>query len=123
MRRSAPWSHPILIGMSHAMCLFRNIKISPNPPEPAGTRGGTRQKTQRGLSDIRFWSEGEDPEPAGTRSGTRGFWEMSHAIWPFHGVTPGLYYITIKERCEAIFCGLGACRSLAWRLPGGSLDF
>ena len=109
--------------MSHAICLFPHIGIAPPPPEPAGTRGGTRQKTQRGLSDIRFWSEGEDPEPAGTRSGTRGFWEMSHAIWPFHGVTLGLYYITIKERCGTLFLVWGLAEGLAWRLLGGPLEF
>ena len=86
------------------------MEVAPTPLEPAGTRGGTCQKIQRGLSETQFWSEREDPEPAGTRSGARGFSEMPHAICPFHGVTPGLYYITIKERCEAIFCGVGACR-------------
>ena len=88
MRRNALWSHPTLIAMPHAMCLFRHIKVSPNPPEPAGTRGGTRQKMQRGHNETRFWPEEATPEPAGTRSGTRVFFEMLYTICPFYGLTP-----------------------------------
>ena len=109
--------------MSHTICLFRHVEDAPHHPEPAGTRGGTRQKMQRGLSDTRFLSEREDSEPAGTRSGTRGFLEMLHAICPFHGVTPGLYYITIKERCGTIFLAWGLAEGLAWRLQGGPVEF
>ena len=53
--------------MSHAICLFRHVEDAPHHPEPAGTRGGTRQKMQRGSATHDFGPKEKTrnpPEPA-----------------------------------------------------------
>ena len=86
----------------------RNLPLSPH--HPPGTRRNPRRNLPKNTTGPQRDTILVRKRRPGTRSGTRGFSEMPHAICPFHGVTPGLYYITIKERCEAIFCGVGACR-------------
>ena len=100
----------------HAICSLWRFHASQNPPEPAGTRGGTRYKSVARLQQNACWARAASPGTRRNPLRNPHFFQTSHAICPFYGATPGPYSITTRERCGGTRVGPKARLSTGW--PG-----